>query len=225
MTVASEAEEDWWPPTFSPSGLSRRWLALWIIQVDSHSALRSSSDRKGRRGSVMAALLRMRRSIAREPAGEISEIDADAAARLAIFARFGADRRRIMPKPRPRRDRPQDHRRAAGRRAADDAAARRAGRPVGLALRAARAPARGGRGHQGLCGRRSTRTRSACRSASSPRSSSSGSARRSSTASPRAVAQWPEVLDCYLMTGPARLPDAHRRARPRRPTSASSRRS
>ena len=33
MTVASEAQEAWWPPTFSPSRLGRRWLALWIVQA------------------------------------------------------------------------------------------------------------------------------------------------------------------------------------------------
>jgi len=33
--VVIEAHEAWWPPTFSPSRLSRRWLALWIVQVAS----------------------------------------------------------------------------------------------------------------------------------------------------------------------------------------------
>ena len=39
-----DADEAWWPPTFTPSGLGRRWLALWIIQQASHSALRVSSS-------------------------------------------------------------------------------------------------------------------------------------------------------------------------------------
>src|SRR5215203_3978800 len=45
MMVASEADEAWWPPTFRPSTLSRRWLALWMVQLASHSTLRSSSPR------------------------------------------------------------------------------------------------------------------------------------------------------------------------------------
>src|SRR5258708_14620173 len=45
MMVASEADDAWWPPTFSPSTLSRRWLALWMVQLASHSTLRSSSPR------------------------------------------------------------------------------------------------------------------------------------------------------------------------------------
>src|SRR3954451_4530835 len=53
MIVASEAEEAWWPPTFRPSPLARRWFALWMVQVESHSTLRSSSARKGRRGSCV----------------------------------------------------------------------------------------------------------------------------------------------------------------------------
>src|SRR5829696_3190127 len=53
MIVASEAEEAWWPPTFRPSLLARRWFALWMVQVESHSTLRSSSARKGRRGSCV----------------------------------------------------------------------------------------------------------------------------------------------------------------------------
>ena len=37
-----DAQDAWWPPTFSPSRLGRMWLALWIIQADSQSSLRSS---------------------------------------------------------------------------------------------------------------------------------------------------------------------------------------
>src|SRR5580700_2577798 len=43
MMVASEADEAWWPPTFSLSVFSRRWLAWWMVQLASHSTLRSSS--------------------------------------------------------------------------------------------------------------------------------------------------------------------------------------
>src|SRR3974390_334246 len=49
MMVASEAEDAWCPPTFNPSALSRRWLALWIVQLASHNTLRSSAERISRR--------------------------------------------------------------------------------------------------------------------------------------------------------------------------------
>src|SRR5581483_11895960 len=49
MTVASDAQEAWWPPTFRPSRLGRRWLAWWIVQDESHSTLRSSSRSRRRR--------------------------------------------------------------------------------------------------------------------------------------------------------------------------------
>ena len=42
MIVASDADDAWCPPTFSPSSFGRRWLALWIIHVASHSTLRSN---------------------------------------------------------------------------------------------------------------------------------------------------------------------------------------
>ena len=45
MTVASDADEAWWPPTLRPSTFSRMWLALWIIHDDSHSTFFSSSER------------------------------------------------------------------------------------------------------------------------------------------------------------------------------------
>src|SRR4051794_19949126 len=48
MMLASEAEEAWWPPTLTPSRLSRPWLALWMVQLASHSTLRSSSCRIAR---------------------------------------------------------------------------------------------------------------------------------------------------------------------------------
>src|ERR1043166_9400847 len=45
MMVASEAEEAWCPPTFSPSVLSRTWLALWMVQLESQSTFCSSAMR------------------------------------------------------------------------------------------------------------------------------------------------------------------------------------
>src|SRR5262249_23632222 len=43
MMVTHEALEAWWPPTLSPSGWGRRWVALWIIHTASQRILRSSA--------------------------------------------------------------------------------------------------------------------------------------------------------------------------------------
>ena len=43
MIAASEADEAWWPPTLMPSTFGRIWLAWWIVQLASQSALRSRS--------------------------------------------------------------------------------------------------------------------------------------------------------------------------------------
>ena len=32
MMAVIDAQLAWWPPTFSPSALSRMWLAWWIVQ-------------------------------------------------------------------------------------------------------------------------------------------------------------------------------------------------
>src|SRR6516162_4837659 len=45
MMVASEDEEAWCPPTFTPSTFSRMWLAWWMVQLASHSTFFSSSPR------------------------------------------------------------------------------------------------------------------------------------------------------------------------------------
>src|SRR3546814_9705749 len=44
MRVASEALEAWWPPTWTPPLLGRRWLAWWIIQEDSQRIFFSSAS-------------------------------------------------------------------------------------------------------------------------------------------------------------------------------------
>jgi hypothetical protein len=65
MIVASDADEAWWPPTFKPSSLGRRWLALWIIHDASQSTLRSSSDKNFRRSAldIFAFLLARTRTL------------------------------------------------------------------------------------------------------------------------------------------------------------------
>ena len=42
MMLVIEAQLAWCPPTFSPSALSRMWLAWWIVHADSQ---RSRSSR------------------------------------------------------------------------------------------------------------------------------------------------------------------------------------
>src|SRR5215472_899285 len=54
MMVASEAEEAWWPPTFSPSLLVRTWLAWWMVHDDSQSTLRASAISVSRRAASIA---------------------------------------------------------------------------------------------------------------------------------------------------------------------------
>ena len=64
MSVTTEAHDAWCPPTFSPSRLGRRWLALWIIQVESQSTFRSSARRQARRRGAGASARRSWRSSA-----------------------------------------------------------------------------------------------------------------------------------------------------------------
>ena len=42
MIAVIDAQLAWCPPTFSPSALSRMWLAWWMVQADSQ---RSRSSR------------------------------------------------------------------------------------------------------------------------------------------------------------------------------------
>lgn len=44
MMDAIDAEDAWWPPTFSPDGLGRTRLAWCTMAVDSHSTRRSTSS-------------------------------------------------------------------------------------------------------------------------------------------------------------------------------------
>src|SRR3954470_239705 len=57
MMVASDADEAWWPPTFSPSVLGRMWLAWWMVHDDSHSTFLARALNSSRRldGMDMAA--------------------------------------------------------------------------------------------------------------------------------------------------------------------------
>ena len=59
MTVASEADEAWCPPTFKPSMLSRTWLAWWMVQLASQSTFFSSSPRMRSSSGAMRAIRRL----------------------------------------------------------------------------------------------------------------------------------------------------------------------
>src|SRR3990167_4307206 len=61
--VVIEAQEAWWPPTFSPSRLFLRWLALWIVQVDSQRSRSSSRFRRQTVRSAVGAVFRLARDI------------------------------------------------------------------------------------------------------------------------------------------------------------------
>ena len=56
MIVVIDADEAWWPPTFSPSMLSRRWFALCIIHIDSHKTF-CSKECKTRSLSFLTGLI------------------------------------------------------------------------------------------------------------------------------------------------------------------------
>src|SRR5512141_555987 len=62
MMVASEADEAWWPPTFRPSVFSRRWLALWMVQLASQSTFFSSARRMSRLSAMDVSLARNTRA-------------------------------------------------------------------------------------------------------------------------------------------------------------------
>ena len=51
MIETIEADDAWWPPTFSPPGLGRTRLAWSTIAVDSHSTRSSTACSASRSGS------------------------------------------------------------------------------------------------------------------------------------------------------------------------------
>ena len=55
IAVTSEALDAWWPPTFTPSPVSRSWLAASTIRVASQSTRRWISSRTSRSCSVTVA--------------------------------------------------------------------------------------------------------------------------------------------------------------------------
>src|SRR3982751_982007 len=52
MIAVIDAQLAWWPPTFSPSALSRMWLAWWIVQALSQRSLSSASLRAAMSGAA-----------------------------------------------------------------------------------------------------------------------------------------------------------------------------
>ena len=45
MMLTIEADDAWWPPTFTPDGVSRTLLAWWTMLVASHSTRRWTASR------------------------------------------------------------------------------------------------------------------------------------------------------------------------------------
>jgi hypothetical protein len=43
MIEAIDADDAWWPPTFTPDGVLRTLFAWWTIDVASHSTRRSTA--------------------------------------------------------------------------------------------------------------------------------------------------------------------------------------
>ena len=60
MMVATEAQDAWCPPTFSLSRLGRRWLAWWMVQLESQRSLRSIAASMRSRSSPAAPAARSR---------------------------------------------------------------------------------------------------------------------------------------------------------------------
>ena len=54
MTLTIDAEDAWWPPTFTPDGVARTRLAWWTIDVASHSTRRWSASSTSSEGSAAA---------------------------------------------------------------------------------------------------------------------------------------------------------------------------
>src|SRR6478735_6919787 len=52
MTLTIDADDAWWPPTFTPDGVVRTRLAWCTIDVASHSTRRCSASRTSSEGSV-----------------------------------------------------------------------------------------------------------------------------------------------------------------------------
>src|ERR1044072_4758393 len=50
MIDAIDADDAWWPPTFTPDGVLRTLLAWWTIEVASHSTRLSTAARRARSG-------------------------------------------------------------------------------------------------------------------------------------------------------------------------------
>ena len=112
----------------------------------------------------------------------------------------GADLEFPRARP-PRCHRPQDPEGAAGRRPHDQCGAGAPGRHLGAALPAARARARGGRLHQGLSRRCSTRSCSATRSPSSPWCTCRARPRADLAAFEDFVRAQPLVRECWMLSG------------------------
>jgi len=57
MMLAIDADDAWWPPTFTPDGVARTLFAWWTMLVASHSTRRCTASRTSRSTSGEAATL------------------------------------------------------------------------------------------------------------------------------------------------------------------------
>src|SRR6476619_4965985 len=55
MTLTIDADDAWWPPTFTPDGVLRTLLAWWTIEVASHRTRRWTASRTSSDGAPEAA--------------------------------------------------------------------------------------------------------------------------------------------------------------------------
>ncbi len=84
MMLTIEAEEAWWPPTFTPDSVDRTRLAWWTMLVASHSTRRCSSSSAARWGEPSSCGSRTGISLA------IAPMKVDRKARLKRSARAKA---------------------------------------------------------------------------------------------------------------------------------------
>src|SRR3569833_3008478 len=94
MMLTMEAEEAWWPPTFTPEGVRRTRVAWWTMLVASHSTLRWTASRTSRSMPVCALTGRIaqtvpdhHRAVASVPAPAASVARLGTESAFAVLAR------------------------------------------------------------------------------------------------------------------------------------------
>ena len=88
MIAVIDAQLAWWPPTFSPSALSRTWLAWWMVQAESKRSRSSIVFNAWMSGACV--FLSIRERLASAPSGKL----ADQASRQCLEGVDGVEDRR-----------------------------------------------------------------------------------------------------------------------------------